>query len=88
MGTELVPETLYSNEFTRLCARENYIVLHLILDFYCPYLKKVLGSLVQCIAVSIRFLLAIFKEGNGNCFLQLVDVSQIYPRGKLEVTKS
>jgi hypothetical protein len=25
MGTELVPETLYSNELTRLCARENYI---------------------------------------------------------------
>jgi hypothetical protein len=27
MGTELVPETLYSNELTRLCAREDYIVL-------------------------------------------------------------
>jgi hypothetical protein len=27
MGTELVPETLYSNELTRLCARENYIAL-------------------------------------------------------------
>jgi hypothetical protein len=25
MGTELVPEMLYSNELTRLCARENYI---------------------------------------------------------------
>jgi hypothetical protein len=25
MGTELVPETLYSNELTRLCAREDYI---------------------------------------------------------------
>jgi hypothetical protein len=25
MGTELVPETLYWNELTRLCARENYI---------------------------------------------------------------
>jgi hypothetical protein len=25
MGTELVPETLYSNELTWLCARENYI---------------------------------------------------------------
>jgi hypothetical protein len=25
MGTELVPETLYSNELTRLCALENYI---------------------------------------------------------------
>jgi hypothetical protein len=25
MVTELVPETLYSNELTRLCARENYI---------------------------------------------------------------
>jgi hypothetical protein len=25
MGTELVPETLYSNELTRLCAREVYI---------------------------------------------------------------
>jgi hypothetical protein len=25
MGTELVPEMLYSNEVTRLCARENYI---------------------------------------------------------------
>jgi hypothetical protein len=25
MGTELVPETLYSNELTRLCARENCI---------------------------------------------------------------
>jgi hypothetical protein len=25
MGKELVPETLYSNELTRLCARENYI---------------------------------------------------------------
>jgi hypothetical protein len=25
MGTELVPETLYSNELTRLCAWENYI---------------------------------------------------------------
>jgi hypothetical protein len=24
MGTELVPETLYSNELTRLCAREDY----------------------------------------------------------------
>jgi hypothetical protein len=27
MGTELVPETLYSNELTRLCAREDYIEL-------------------------------------------------------------
>jgi hypothetical protein len=25
MGTEPVPETLYSNELTRLCAREDYI---------------------------------------------------------------
>jgi hypothetical protein len=25
MGTELVPETLYSNELTRLCVREDYI---------------------------------------------------------------
>jgi hypothetical protein len=25
MGTELVPETLYSNALTRLCAREDYI---------------------------------------------------------------
>jgi hypothetical protein len=25
IGTELVPETLYSNELTRLCAREDYI---------------------------------------------------------------
>jgi hypothetical protein len=25
MGTELVPETLYLNELTRLCALENYI---------------------------------------------------------------
>jgi hypothetical protein len=25
MGTELVPETLYLNELTRLCAREDYI---------------------------------------------------------------
>jgi hypothetical protein len=25
MGTELVPETLYSNELMRLCAREDYI---------------------------------------------------------------
>jgi hypothetical protein len=25
MGMELVPETLYSNELTRLCAREDYI---------------------------------------------------------------
>jgi hypothetical protein len=25
MGTELVPETFYSNELTRLCAREDYI---------------------------------------------------------------
>jgi hypothetical protein len=25
MGTELVLETLYSNELTRLCAREDYI---------------------------------------------------------------
>jgi hypothetical protein len=25
MGTELVPETLYSKELTRLCAREDYI---------------------------------------------------------------
>jgi hypothetical protein len=25
MGTELVPETLYSNELTQLCAREDYI---------------------------------------------------------------
>jgi hypothetical protein len=25
MGTELVSETLYSNELTRLCAREDYI---------------------------------------------------------------
>jgi hypothetical protein len=29
-----------------------------------------------------------FKEGNGNYFLQLVDMSQIYPAGKIEVTKS
>jgi hypothetical protein len=27
MGTELVPETLYSKELTRLCAREDYIDL-------------------------------------------------------------
>ena len=26
MGTELVPETLYSNELTRLCAREDYVL--------------------------------------------------------------
>jgi hypothetical protein len=25
IGTELVPETLYSNELTQLCAREDYI---------------------------------------------------------------
>jgi hypothetical protein len=25
MGTELVPETLYSNELTRLCTQEDYI---------------------------------------------------------------
>jgi hypothetical protein len=25
MGTELVSETLYSNELTQLCAREDYI---------------------------------------------------------------
>jgi hypothetical protein len=27
LGTELVPETLYSNELTRMCAREDYIEL-------------------------------------------------------------
>jgi hypothetical protein len=31
MGTELVPETLYSNELTRLCAREDYIEVLLVL---------------------------------------------------------
>jgi hypothetical protein len=29
---ELVPETLYSNELTRLCAREDYIELNFIFD--------------------------------------------------------
>jgi hypothetical protein len=31
MGMELVPETLYSNELTRLCAQEDYIKLKEIL---------------------------------------------------------
>jgi hypothetical protein len=31
MGTELVPETLYSNELTRLCAREDYIIIAVFL---------------------------------------------------------
>ena len=38
MGTGLVPETLYSNELTRLCARENYIgafMLYVILNGLC-----------------------------------------------------
>ena len=38
MGTDLVPEMLYSNELTRLCARENYIgafMLFVILNGLC-----------------------------------------------------
>jgi hypothetical protein len=54
MGTELVPETLYSNELARLCAREDYIELcrresfkicniylcHTILSINISHLKK------------------------------------------------
>jgi hypothetical protein len=37
MGTELVPETLYSNELTGLCAREDYILQDgcLWITFWC-----------------------------------------------------
>ena len=33
--------------------------------------------LVQCIAVNVRFSLALFKEGAGNVFLGLSDMSHI-----------
>ena len=39
MGTELVPETLYSNELTRLCARENYME-----GQYINYMKKLVKN--------------------------------------------
>jgi hypothetical protein len=35
MGTEPIPETLYSNELTRLCAREDYIESYL----FCLFLN-------------------------------------------------
>jgi hypothetical protein len=43
MGTELVPKTLYSNELTRLCAREDYIennTLHDLLHIYSSSSEK------------------------------------------------
>jgi hypothetical protein len=33
--------------------------------------------LVQCIAVNMRFLFTVFKEGAGNSFLKLTDGSYI-----------
>jgi hypothetical protein len=41
MGTELVPETLYSNELPRLCARENYIVAAKVLKLIVEWLLAV-----------------------------------------------
>jgi hypothetical protein len=49
MGTELVPDTLYSNELTRLCARENYIKFSIIYSKSCFSVldKIVFLSLIQ-----------------------------------------
>jgi hypothetical protein len=43
MGTELVPKPLYSNDLTRLCARENYIEYMCLLPaiLMAQYSKKI-----------------------------------------------
>jgi hypothetical protein len=42
MGTELVPKTLYSNELTQLCAREDYIEPKIVFEIvqYGEYLME------------------------------------------------
>jgi hypothetical protein len=41
--------------------------------------------LVQCVAVNVRFLLTVFKEGAGNAFLQLADMYNLQPAHSLLV---
>jgi hypothetical protein len=57
MGTELVPETLYWNELTRLCARENYIECVLCLTSswrFSSHKKLVNSKIFQCIYKDLR----------------------------------
>jgi hypothetical protein len=47
MGTELVPETLYSNELTRLCARENYIEPTVIINVFRGFPQSLKETIVM-----------------------------------------
>jgi hypothetical protein len=44
MGTDLVPETLHSNELTRLCAREDYEYIEYVWVVYVCTLQPSLSS--------------------------------------------
>jgi hypothetical protein len=72
MGTELVPETLYSNELTRLCARDDYIESCRRESFKTYIIKKLYKPNLQiiiCGDININYLLDTNKKKQLNIVL-------------------